>query len=263
MKQNSNIKTKFLKIDNKNIEYQFFGNLSDNMPVLILLHEGLGSVSMWRHIPELIHLKTKLNVLVYSRFGYGKSSNIELPRPTNYMSIEADQYLPKIIKYLSIKNYFLVGHSDGGTIATIGSVPKNSESLIGTILIAPHFFVEQESINAIKDTTYQYEHKNLKSKLERFHSDVDNAFWGWSNVWLSPDFKNWNISKYLTQIRKPILALQGTNDPYGTINQINILEEKVNGPFDKVVIKDCGHNPFIEYTDKTMEHINSFVTKLV
>ena len=84
MKQNSNIKTKFLKIDNKNIEYQFFGNLSDNIPVLILLHEGLGSVSMWRHIPELIHLKTKLNVLVYSRFGYGKSSNIELPRPTNY-----------------------------------------------------------------------------------------------------------------------------------------------------------------------------------
>ena len=119
MKQNSNIKTKFLKIDNKNIEYQFFGNLSDNMPVLILLHEGLGSVSMWRHIPELIHLKTKLNVLVYSRFGYGKSSNIELPRPTNYMSIEADQYLPKIIKYLSIKNYFLVGHSDGGTILSL------------------------------------------------------------------------------------------------------------------------------------------------
>jgi len=179
------------------------------------------------------------------------------------MSIEAEEYLPEIIKILSIKNYFLIGHSDGGTIASIGSNSKNIEQLLGTILIAPHFFVEQESIEAIEDISYQYKYKNLKSKLERFHNDVDNAFWGWSNVWLSPDFKNWNILKYLPQIKTPILALQGTNDPYGTINQINILEQKVRGPFDKVVIKDCGHNPFIEYKDKTIEHINAFIKKIV
>lgn len=263
MKQDNNVEIKFLEIDSKKIEYQFFGELSNNIPVLILLHEGLGSVAMWRKIPELIHLKTKLNVLVYSRFGYGQSSTIKLPRPTNYMSIEAEEYLPEIIKILSIKNYFLIGHSDGGTIASIGSNSKNIEQLLGTILIAPHFFVEQESIEAIEDISYQYKYKNLKSKLERFHNDVDNAFWGWSNVWLSPDFKNWNILKYLPQIKTPILALQGTNDPYGTINQINILEQKVRGPFDKVVIKDCGHNPFIEYKDKTIEHINAFIKKIV
>lgn len=263
MKQGNNVEIKFLEIDSKKIEYQFFGELSNNIPVLILLHEGLGSVAMWRKIPELIHIKTKLNVLVYSRFGYGQSSPIKLPRPTNYMSIEAEEYLPEIIKILSIKNYFLIGHSDGGTIATIGSNSKNIDQLLGTILIAPHFFVEQESIEAIEDISYQYKYKNLKSKLERFHNDVDNAFWGWSDVWLSPNFKNWNILKDLLLIKTPILALQGTNDPYGTINQINILEQKVQGTFDKVVIKDCGHNPFIEYKDKTIEHINAFIKKIV
>ena len=105
MKQDSNVEIKFLEIDSKKIEYQVFGKLSNNVPVLILLHEGLGSIAMWRKIPELIHLKTKLNVLVYSRFGYGKSSTIKLPRPTNYMSIEAEEYLPKIIKSLSIISF--------------------------------------------------------------------------------------------------------------------------------------------------------------
>ena len=102
MKQSSNTEIKFLEIDSKIIEYQVFGDISNDIPVLILLHEGLGSIAMWRTIPELIHLKTKLNVFVYSRFGYGKSSTIKLPRPTNYMSIEAEEYLPKIIKSLSI-----------------------------------------------------------------------------------------------------------------------------------------------------------------
>ena len=142
------MKPSFLDIEEKQIEYITLGNFSNNSPVLILLHEGLGSIAMWRNIPKLLHEKTKLNILVYSRFGYGKSSNAKLPRPTNYMSIEAEKYLPTILEKLSINKYFLVGHSDGGTIAAIGSVNKSTKNLLGTILIAPHFFVENESIKA-------------------------------------------------------------------------------------------------------------------
>ena len=257
------MKPSFLDIEEKQIEYITLGNFSNNSPVLILLHEGLGSIAMWRNIPKLLHKKTKLNILVYSRFGYGKSSNAKLPRPTNYMSIEAEKYLPTILEKLSINKYFLVGHSDGGTIAAIGSVNKSTKNLLGTILIAPHFFVENESIKAIEETIDQYKNKKLKSKLEKYHDDVDNAFFGWSNVWLSPKFKEWNISNHLSKIKTPILVLQGTNDPYGTLNQVKILEDKLNSTLKKIIIKNCGHNPFYEYPDATIKHIDQFIKKLL
>ncbi len=257
------MKPSFLDIEEKQIEYITLGNFSNNSPVLILLHEGLGSIAMWRNIPKLLHEKTKLNILVYSRFGYGKSSNAKLPRPTNYMSIEAEKYLPTILEKLSINKYFLVGHSDGGTIAAIGSVNKSTKNLLGTILIAPHFFVENESIKAIEETIDQYKNKKLKSKLEKYHDDVDNAFFGWSNVWLSPKFKEWNISNHLSKIKTPILVIQGTNDPYGTLNQVKILEDKLNSTLKKIIIKNCGHNPFYEYPDATIKHIDQFIKKLL
>ena len=253
----------FLDIKNNQIEYITFGNFSNKSPVLILLHEGLGSVAMWRDIPKLIHEKTKMNILVYSRIGYGKSSKAELPRPTNYMSIEAEEYLPIILQKLSIKKYFLIGHSDGGTIAALASINKSSVELLGTILIAPHFFVENESIKAIEETIDQYKNKKLKSKLEKYHDDVDNAFFGWSNVWLSPKFKEWNISNHLSKIKTPILVLQGTNDPYGTLNQVKTLEDKLNSTLKKIIIKNCGHNPFYEYPDATIKHIDQFIKKLL
>ena len=142
----------------KKLEYLTYGNFSDNSPVVILLHEALGSVAMWRQIPQLIYEKTNLNLVVYSRFGYGKSSNSELPRPLNYMTIEAEKYLPILIQKLKIKNYFLIGHSDGGTIAALGSRGKTINNLIGTVLLAPHFFIEDENLKAIEKTRYQYEH---------------------------------------------------------------------------------------------------------
>ena len=253
----------FLDIKNNQIEYITFGNFSNKSPVLILLHEGLGSVAMWRDIPKLIHEKTKMNILVYSRIGYGKSSKAELPRPTNYMSIEAEEYLPIILQKLSIKKYFLIGHSDGGTIAALASINKSSVELLGTILIAPHFFVEKESIIAIEETTDQYKNKNLRSKLEKYHNDVDNAFFGWSNVWLSTSFKKWNISNYLSKIKTPILVIQGTKDPYGTVNQVQVLEENLKSPLQKVIIEDCGHNPFYEFPETTIKYINKFIKKLL
>ena len=257
------IKSSFLNINNKQLEYLTFGIFSDNTPVLILLHEGLGSVAMWRQIPQLIYEKTKLNLLVYSRFGYGESSNSELPRPLNYMTIEAEEYLPILIQKLEIKNYFLIGHSDGGTIAALSSRGKTINNLIGSVLLAPHFFIENDNLKAIEKTLYQYEHGSLRSKLKKYHRNVDNAFYGWSNVWLDKNFKDWDITNHIAEIKTPVLGIQGLNDPYGSIEQLNIIQKNIKAPFSKKIIKDCWHNPLNECPDITLKFIHDFVVNLL
>jgi pimeloyl-ACP methyl ester carboxylesterase len=256
-----NIKLSYLPIEDKSIEILTIGDFSDQTPVLVLLHEGLGSISMWKEIPKLIHEKTKLNILTYSRFGYGKSSITDLPRPLDYMTVEAEKYLPMILKKLSIRKHFLIGHSDGATIAALGSLKSMNNNLLGTILIAPHFFVEQDNIIAIKNTTHQYKKGTLRTKLKKYHDNVDNAFLGWSNVWLNEEFSNWDITNLLSNIKIPIIGIQGLNDPYGSIAQLDILEKKLTVPFTKITIENCGHNPFHEHLDTTLEYINKFITK--
>jgi pimeloyl-ACP methyl ester carboxylesterase len=256
-----NIKLSYLPIEDKSIEILTIGDFSDQTPVLVLLHEGLGSISMWKEIPKLIHEKTKLNILTYSRFGYGKSSITDLPRPLDYMTVEAEKYLPMILKKLSIRKHFLIGHSDGATIAALGSLKSMNNNLLGTVLIAPHFFVEQDNIIAIKNTTHQYKKGTLRTKLKKYHDNVDNAFLGWSNVWLNEEFSNWDITNLLSNIKIPIIGIQGLNDPYGSIAQLDILEKKLTVPFTKITIENCGHNPFHEHLDTTLEYINKFITK--
>jgi len=179
------------------------------------------------------------------------------------MTIEAEKYLPILIKKLKIKNYFLIGHSDGGTIAALGSRGKIINNLIGTVLLAPHFFIEGDNLKAIEKTRYQYEHGSLRSKLEKYHIDVDNAFYGWSNVWLDKNFKDWDITNHISEIKTPVLGIQGLNDPYGSIEQLNVILENIKVPFTKKTIKDCGHNPFHEYPEFTINCIDKFIKKLL
>ncbi len=252
----------FLKIKDKYIEFISFGDFSDGKPTLILLHEGLGSVSMWKEIPELIFRHTKLNVMVYSRFGYGESSDCELPRPLNYMTVEAEKYLPIIIKKLKIKNYILIGHSDGGTIAALASSLGNN-NLLGTILLAPHFFIEKSNLIAIKKTVNEYENGSLRPRLNKYHNNVDCAFNGWSNVWLNKKFKDWDITNCIPKIKIPVLGIQGLNDPYGSVEQLNIIQKKIKGTFKKKLINNCGHNPFNDHPKTTLELINNFIKNLV
>jgi pimeloyl-ACP methyl ester carboxylesterase len=166
-----------------------------------------------------------------------------------------------ILKKLSIRKHFLIGHSDGATIAALGSLKSMNNNLLGTVLIAPLFFVEQDNIIAIKNTTHQYKKGTLRTKLKKYHNNVDNAFLGWSDVWLNKDFSHWDITNLLSKIKIPIIGIQGLNDPYGTIAQLDILEKKLTVPFTKITIENCGHNPFHEHLDTTLEYINKFITK--
>ena len=258
-------KTKLFQItiENKSIEILTVGDFNNKIPVIILLHEGLGSISMWKEIPRIIHKITKLNVLAYSRFGYGNSSSVDLPRPLNYMTIEAKIYLPLIIKKLKINKYFIVGHSDGATIAAIHCSLNINQNLQGAALLAPHFYIENENISAIKKTVIEYEKGQLKSKLSKYHKNVDNAFYGWCRVWLDNGFKNWNITNIIQNIEVPIIGIQGLNDPYGTINQLEVLKNKLKVPFIKKTISNCGHNPFYKYERITIQYLNDFFKNLL
>ena len=214
---------------------------------------------MWKSLPEQIYKATNCNVVVYSRAGYGKSSSVKLPRPLDYMSIEAEKYLPEIIKQLNIKKFFLIGHSDGGTIAALYSSQKNNDNLLGTVLIAPHFYIEDFNLRSIEKVELEFESGNLKKRLSKYHSNVDNAFYGWSKAWLDPDFYKWDITSTLKNIVVPVLGIQGKADPYGSVNQIERLEKNLSGKFYKLIVDKCGHNPLFEKSEETLSKISVFI----
>ena len=252
----------FEEVFDKKLEVVTFGEFENNNPTIVLLHEGLGSVAMWKEIPQLIYNKLGLNVLVYSRAGYGKSSLVKLPRPLDYMTVEAKKYLPKLLSKFNLKKVYLIGHSDGVTIAAINStLEKNSYKILGTILIAPHFFIEEMNILSIQAIRNDYVNK-LKKKLSRYHTNPDVAFYGWNNVWLDKKFKDWNISKLLKEIKIPVLAIQGKDDPYGTLSQVEILEKNIKGKLNKLILSECGHNPLISKPKETINSIRKFINQI-
>ena len=250
------------KILDHSIEFKIIGDLNSDKLTVILLHEGLGSVSMWKNIPEKIFNYTGYNVVVYSRPGYGKSTPVKLPRSLDYMTIEANKYLPEILKQLNLKKYILIGHSDGGTIAAINSGINENNNLQGIVLVAPHFFIEGFNIESIKKIKKKYEKEGLREKLLKYHKNVDNAFYGWSETWLNPNFMDWNITNQIQNIKVPVFAIQGNADPYGSVKQIDVLEKKLNVNFNKLVLENCGHNPFFERTEEILSRIKSFINEI-
>ena len=202
---------------------------------------------------------TGFGVFAYSRAGYGASSPVPLPRPLDYMHVEALEVLPKLLDAIGFRRGLLLGHSDGASIATIYAGGVQDHRVQGVVLIAPHFIVEDISVASIAEIRNVYETTDLKSKLQRWHSDVDNAFYGWNSAWLDPSFRNWDISEYLAYIRVPIAILQGADDQYGTIRQIEIAREECYCPVDVTIIPGAGHSPHREAPGATLDAITEFV----
>src|SRR3981189_2964796 len=224
-------------------------------PTLVLLHEGLGSAGLWGDFPEKLQATTGAGVFAYSRTGYGASSPAQLPRPLDYMHAEALDVLPKILDAVGLKRGLLVGHSDGASIAAIYAGGVQDHRIRGLALIAPHFVVEDISVQSIAGIRTVYETTDLRSKLARWHKDVDNAFYGWNDAWLNPKFRDWDISEYLAYIRVPIAIVQGGDDHYGTIRQIEIAREECYCPVDVSIIPGAGHSPHREAPEETLNAI--------
>lgn len=228
------------------------------LPTIVFLHEGLGSLGLWRDFPDQLANETGCGALVYSRRGYGNSEPITLPRPLDYMEHEGERELPALLRELKIEDPFLFGHSDGASIALVFA--GSGFAVRGLILEAPHVFVEELSIRSIEKARDAYEQGNLREKLSRWHANnVDNAFRGWNGAWLDPKFRGWNIERYLSGIRAPTLLVQGLGDEYGTGAQLDAIVRGVNGKVQLDLFENCGHSPHQEQPGRTLALASTFI----
>jgi pimeloyl-ACP methyl ester carboxylesterase len=251
-----------LNIGGRKIEASWYGPKPDQAPALVLLHEGLGCVAMWRDFPEKLAERTGCGVLVYSRFGYGKSDPVKLPRPLSYMHDEALQVLPKVLDAAKIEKAILVGHSDGASIATIYAGGAQDFRVRGLVLMAPHFFVEDVSIKSIEAAKVAYETTDLRQRLAKYHKDVDVAFRGWNDAWLDPGFREWRIEDSIAHVRVPMLLIQGENDEYGTLAQIELAQAESYSPADALMLKNCRHSPHADQPEAVLRGIEEFTRRL-
>jgi pimeloyl-ACP methyl ester carboxylesterase len=230
-------------------------------PTLVFLHEGLGSVSLWGDFPQRVADATTLPALVYSRAGYGSSTVHVQARAPSYMHDEALATLPALLDALDIVDPILIGHSDGASIALIhaGASIRPVRALVA---MAPHVFVEARSIQGIEQAKLAYQGTDLRAKLGRHHADVDSTFLGWNDIWLSPAFRDWNIESFLPGIACPLLLIQGCDDEYGTLAQLDAIERQVRSRVERVALPECGHSPHRDQPQATLGAIAGFVATL-
>lgn len=249
----------FLEIGSRKIEYSFVGPQPDEAPTLVLLHEGLGCVGLWNDFPGKLSEATGLGVFAYSRAGYGASSPVKLPRPLTYMHDEARETLPRLLDAIGFRRGLLVGHSDGASIAAIYAGSHQDHRVGGLVLIAPHFFTEDAGIASIVEARKAYETGDLRARLSRWHADVDNAFKGWNGAWLDPDFRKWDITDFLAYIRVPVLIVQGEEDQYGTVKQIEVAQDECYCPVEVALLRGARHSPQREAPEATLKAMTDFV----
>jgi len=231
-------------------------------PALVFLHEGLGSIRQWRDFPAQVAAATGRRALIYDRYGYGQSDVLREPRRTvRFMHDEALVALPKLLEELGVERPILVGHSDGASIALIHA--GAGHAVRGVAAMAPHVFIEPLCLSSIKEAAEKFEKGDLEKGLSRYHRDARKTFYGWADVWLDPDFVSWDIREdYLPGVRCPVLAIQGHDDVYGTMAQLDETAKRVRGTCTLLKLAGCGHSPFRDQPQKTLSAIAGFVQSL-
>jgi pimeloyl-ACP methyl ester carboxylesterase len=238
-------------VDGKRLETLWLAPRDTSATTIVMLHEGLGSIALWRDFPHQLAARTGCGVLAYSRYGHGESDKLAEKRPVEFMHHEGEIVLPELLDKLAVEWPILLGHSDGGSISLIfaGKYPERTKALI---LEAPHLFVEDLSIASIAATKAAYENTNLRARLGCYHAHVDETFWGWNDIWLDPRFRSWNIEAYLDSIRCPVLCIQGHEDEYGTPAQVEAIRTRVPGT-EVLMLSNCKHSPHREQQAATLE----------
>ena len=243
------------------IEACWWDGARPDAPAVVLLHEGLGCVALWRQFPERLAAATGCRVFAYSRPGYGGSDPVSLPRPLSYMHDEAAR-LRAVLDAAGVGRCVLLGHSDGASVATIYAGSSYDPRVRGLALIAPHFFVEDVSIQGIEAARQAYDEGGLRARLAPYHADVDNAFRGWNGAWLDPAFRAWRIDEYLPYIRLPVLLVQGEADQYGTVAQVQAAEALAYGPVRAVMVAGARHAPHLDAPELVLDALQGFLHDL-
>jgi len=248
----------FLDIATSRLEYRMIGPRPGAAPTVVMLHEGLGSAGLWGDFPLRLAQATGLGVFVYSRAGYGRSAPSPLPWPLHFMHEHARDVLPRVLDAIGLRDGVLLGHSDGASIATIYAGTVRDPRIRGVVLLAPHFFTEDFGLEAIARTREAYETTDLRTRLGRWHRDPDNAFRGWSGVWLDPAFREWDITAELAAIRVPLLIVQGADDQYGTLRQVEVAKEVCRVPVKTAILPATRHSPHRDQPAATIAAIVDF-----
>lgn len=239
------------------LEYEWIEGSTGGAP-LVFLHEGLGSVELWRDFPRQVATATDRRGLVYSRYGHGRSDRLQRPRSPQFMHEEALQSLPGLVDDLVQTTPVLVGHSDGASISMIYAGSGHLVDMM--VLIAPHVMVEPHGLHQIRSLAASFDDGDLESRMSRYHDDPRSTFHGWADVWLSEEFTEWNISEFLEMIECPILLVQSSKDDYGTLRHLDLIEDSVSGPTQRLVVEGTSHSPHLSHAEEVTEAVVDFVT---
>jgi len=230
-------------------------------PVLVFLHEGLGSIPQWRDFPAKVVHATGCRALVYDRYGYGKSEVLKEDRVgVDFMHREALDSLPELLAKFKIQNPVLVGHSDGASIALIHA---GVHPVRGVVVLAPHVFVEESGLKSIRNISEAFETSGLAERLGKYHRDARKTFHLWADAWLDPAFRQWNIEEYLPRIKCPVLAIQGKDDEYGSMTQLKSIKASVGGPCELLKLAPCGHSPHRDRPKEVVKAVDDFVKRIL
>jgi pimeloyl-ACP methyl ester carboxylesterase len=222
---------------------------------LVLLHEGLGSVGLWRGLPEDLNRATGRRTIAFSRYGHGRSAPPRKPRTPAFFHEEALEVLPELLRLLQARQPVLIGHSVGASIAVIHAAHY---PVSGLVLVSPFIFVEELTVSTIRDTRDEYRSGKLRQRMARHHDDPDAAFWGWCDVWLDPAFAAWTLDAEASRLTAPTLLIQGSDDPYGSLAQLDRIEAQTPAPVQRLVLPG-GHSPHLEHRARVLEAITEFV----
>jgi pimeloyl-ACP methyl ester carboxylesterase len=253
----------FLELPPLRLEYRMIGPRPGAAPTVVMLHEGLGSAGLWGSFPDQIAAATGAGVFTYSRAGYGQSPPGKLPRTTSFLDEEAREVLPRVLDAIGFTRGVLLGHSDGASIATIYAGSVQDHRVRGLALLAPHFFTEDLGINEIRRARKSFESGALRERIKPWHADVDAAFWSWNTPWLDPEFRKWDITEALGYIRVPMLIVQGDQDQYGTLRQLEVAKDECYCPVETVVLPGIRHIPQREAPDATLAAVTGFINRLL
>ena len=242
----------FVAAGGHRLEYAWVGAGAAAAPVIVMLHQGLGSVALWRDFPKAVHEATGLRVLVYSRWGYGKSEPVTaFPHGADWMHRGARE-LADLLHAQGVGKPILLGHSDGASVALLYAAHRLAPAALGVVAMAPHVMLEKESVVSLAKARVAYEEGDLRRKLAKFHDDVDGAFYGWNVTWLNPAIRAWTLEAELAGIRCPVTLIQGESDEYGTPAQLASIKKHTGGKAEVVLLDNCGHSPHIDQRAATL-----------
>lgn len=250
-----------LQLPDQALEYRWTGPPPDQAPTIVFLHEGLGCASLWRDFPDRLAAATGCGALVYSRKGHGASDPVTEPRSVRFMHDEAFKVLPAVLRHFGIAEPILFGHSDGASISILYAGARLGP-VRALVLEAPHVFVEPISVESIAGLVETYETTDLRARLERRHgANADPMFRAWADIWLRPEFREWNIEESLPGIEVPVLVIQGEDDEYGTWGQVDSVVGKVSGPVESLRLPQCRHSPHRDQAERVLEAAGGFIRR--